>query len=303
MKTLRPETIRNAFPDVRFFGYGNDCFIGKLSFPQLGRADILPPCTFEGVIIMYVLKGDMSLTIGYNDYNVGSGSMCISFPGEFMRMTRQKGYTDSIRFDILVLSSKMFHLFDFDPNGAATRLRTRVVQADASTKLLLRAYRELINSISRMSHREAERSMGFVLHSMSIEISHLWPRLLAANRQKTAVKSPDKELFDQFSLLVTENCTQQRKTEFYAQSLGVTERHLCQVVMKNSGKKTAQFIRDALVLECCSTLKFSSKPILEIAQELGFPNQQSFYRFFLRSTGMPPSEYRSTKETPSAARL
>lgn len=293
MKTITPETIRNAFPDVRFFGYGNDCFIAKLNFPALGRTNLLDPCLFEGLMVMYTLKGEMLLTIGYNDYNVVPGSMSISFPGDVIRLSRQKGYTDSIRIDLLVISTKMLHLLDLNQNVVTTRLHTRLVQVDASTKLLLRSYRELINSISRMPHRESERSMGYVLQSMSIEISHSWPRLLVANRPKLSVKSPEKSLYDQFVLLVTENCSTQRKTGFYARSLGLSERRLCQLVMDFSGKNTAQYIRDALLQECCNRLKYSSRPIMELAEELGFPDQKSFYRFFLRSTGMPPSAYRS----------
>jgi len=108
-------------------------------------------------------------------------------------------------------------------------------------------------------------------------------------------KSKQDKLVEKFLTLVKENYKKHRIVEFYADKLCLTPKYLSKVVKQNSNKTAADWVEDHVILEAKALLKSTDKTIGQISEELNFPTQSFFGKYFKRRTGLPPKDYRKTR--------
>lgn len=84
----------------------------------------------------------------------------------------------------------------------------------------------------------------------------------------------------------------ERKVLYYADRLHLSASYLSTVVKRISGKTAAEWIDDYVVLEAKALLKSTKLTIQQISDELNFPSQSFFGKYFKRITGLSPKEYR-----------
>ena len=65
-------------------------------------------------------------------------------------------------------------------------------------------------------------------------------------------------------------------------------------MMSASGRSVRTWIEIYVVTEAKAMLRDSSMTIQQIAEELNFPSQTFFGKYFKRVTGMSPNQYRKT---------
>lgn len=81
--------------------------------------------------------------------------------------------------------------------------------------------------------------------------------------------------------------------DFYAGSLEVSTKHLSRTVKSQTGVSPVEWIDRFIVLEAKVLLKSSSLNIQQISDELNFPSQSFFGKYFKKKTGMTPKEFRN----------
>jgi len=92
--------------------------------------------------------------------------------------------------------------------------------------------------------------------------------------------------------LVENHYKEHRGLEFYADKLFITPKHLSKVVKTTSGKPANEWIDEYVVLEAKALLKSTNMTVEQISNELNFPSQSFFGKYFKRVTGMSPREYK-----------
>lgn len=102
-----------------------------------------------------------------------------------------------------------------------------------------------------------------------------------------------QEIHEDFLELVETHSLSHRELSFYADRLCITPKYLSKMVLQASGKSAKEWIFTRIMLEAKVLLFDRSRPIQEISEILGFPNQSSFGSFFRKMKGMSPSAYRS----------
>ncbi|GHT43980.1 AraC family transcriptional regulator [Bacteroidia bacterium] len=110
-------------------------------------------------------------------------------------------------------------------------------------------------------------------------------------------KSKHGMLVDNFLKHVQAHYKEQRGIEFYARKLCLTPKYLSKVIMGNSGKSASEWIDDYVILESKALLKSTNMTILQISDELNFPSQSFFGKYFKRLVGVSPKEYREKYDT------
>jgi AraC-like DNA-binding protein len=101
-----------------------------------------------------------------------------------------------------------------------------------------------------------------------------------------------EKIFEQFSQLLRERCTERRSVSFYAGKLCLTPKYLSSTVKEISQKTAGEWIDESVILEAKVMLKSSSMSIQQVSDALSFPNQSFFGRYFKRHVGVSPREYR-----------
>lgn len=99
---------------------------------------------------------------------------------------------------------------------------------------------------------------------------------------------------DRFINLVQQNFKRERFLDFYAGKLGITSKHLSRTVKTQTGYTAVEWIERYVILEAKVMLKSSNLTIQQISDELCFPSQSFFGKYFKKSTGMSPKEFRNT---------
>lgn len=111
--------------------------------------------------------------------------------------------------------------------------------------------------------------------------------------QSDSMLSRQAVLFQQFLSLVNRHAAQGARTiQFYADRLCTAPHHLCAVVKEASGQTIMQWVERAVVSEAKVELRYTDRPVSDIAHQLHFDDASTFTRYFRRVTGMTPSEYR-----------
>jgi AraC family transcriptional activator of pobA len=74
--------------------------------------------------------------------------------------------------------------------------------------------------------------------------------------------------------------------------VGVTNSQLARLSRDVLGMSPSEFINARLVKEAQRELVYSSLTVKQVAHELGFNDPAYFSRFFLKQTGLKPTEFR-----------
>jgi AraC-like DNA-binding protein len=106
--------------------------------------------------------------------------------------------------------------------------------------------------------------------------------------------SKQGRMSEQFLYLVQENFREHRFLDFYAKKLEITAKHLSRTVKNQTGYTAVEWIERYVILEAKVLLKSSNLNIQQISDELNFPSQSFFGKYFKKLTGLSPKEYRNS---------
>jgi AraC family transcriptional activator of pobA len=80
----------------------------------------------------------------------------------------------------------------------------------------------------------------------------------------------------------------------YANMLNITPKALAKITKAHFSKTLTNLIADRIIMEAKRELYLSSKPVKEIAYELGYDDEGYFSRFFKNNTNISPQMFRDT---------
>ncbi|MDN3547499.1 helix-turn-helix domain-containing protein [Mucilaginibacter aquaedulcis] len=156
-------------------------------------------------------------------------------------------------------------------------------------KMLLDIYLLMQQKMARETHpyrMEISRSM---LITMLYEVESIYEKQHVIVKGKQTRK---QELNVLFQDLVFHHYKEHRNVQFYADSLYVSPKHLTETIKEVTGRTAGEWIDDAVVLEAKVLLRNKEISIAHVAEEIHFPDQSSFGKYFKKHTGMSPSDYR-----------
>ncbi len=111
---------------------------------------------------------------------------------------------------------------------------------------------------------------------------------------KDEIISNKGRMANKFLALVQENYKKERFLDFYASQLEITSKHLSRTIKSQTGFTAVEWIERFVILEAKVLLKSTNLNIQQIADELNFPSQSFFGKYFKKYTGMSPKEFRNT---------
>ena len=82
--------------------------------------------------------------------------------------------------------------------------------------------------------------------------------------------------------------------EAISEAVGLSRSYLSRLFKKETGVSLSSYIRKKKIEEALDMLRFSKKPVSEIATDLAFSSHSYFIKVFKQETGMTPGEFRAS---------
>lgn len=104
--------------------------------------------------------------------------------------------------------------------------------------------------------------------------------------------SGEESIMQRFMHEVRTHYKEERKVQFYAERLHLTAGYLSTLIKNISGKTASEWIDSYVLLEAKVMLKQTNMTVQQISDELNFPSQSFFGKYFKRLEGTSPKKFR-----------
>lgn len=296
---LNISKIKEYFPASQRTGISEDFCLLDIKFD--GKIHKLEhPCRFDGILMLYCVKGNVRMSINLNEYEIKDNSLIVCAPGNLIKLADTVGLdTQGLHYVMIAMSQNFASGLRIDfkkvlSEGVAL-LKDPVITLPENVKELTAHYLSLMAELSGAELEMRDDALRSLMSSMLCVVAGVWrekvEQLKDASLQST---TRSRMIFEQFIRLVSQYHTQHRNVGFYADKLCLTPKYLSKLIKNASGRSAPEWIDSYVILEAKNLLKYSDIAIKEIVYRLNFPNQSVFYKFFKARTGMTPSGYRNS---------
>ncbi len=108
----------------------------------------------------------------------------------------------------------------------------------------------------------------------------------------TSDTEKNNTLMIKFIFLLFRNYKYHRNASFYADSLHLSHNHFTRIIKRISCRTPSEWIAIVTINQAKKLLRRNDLSIKEVAEELSFPEQFTFRKYFKHHTGIAPKEFR-----------
>lgn len=253
-------------------------------------ASVTEPIKFAATSWIFIFKGTCRADINLVSYEIKAPALVCVKSTQIMLPT----YFSSDLDATVIVTSKRFseNLFMFMNSSPLNAMVNRhpVVPIPENIvplfKDFIKSTREIISDTTNPFGSQA------LLYQMLLFIHKVGYKCYEPYNNE--VVSRQGRMSDQFLALVQEHFRKERFLDFYAEKLDVTPKHLSRTIKKQTGYTAVEWIERFVILEAKLLLKSSNLNIQQIADELNFPSQSFFGKYFKKQTGMSPKDFRNS---------
>lgn len=282
---------------------GDQYMVARLSARRLAgrpRPRLLrDPFRIDGMAWLLCRRGTLEVEINLTPYVLTPGMWLMVHVNSIVQI---RSYDEDIDSLALFTSLEFMRETNIDLNVLASTLAGRLVDTPPVLPLDSGEMRT-VQRYYRMLRDNAAASGGEPLLTLSIArnlVAALCYQALSIYRRNApepdadgSTPRPTSYVHD-FMELVRLHHRAERKVGFYASRLFITPKYLSLLVKNATGRSAADWIDQFVVLEAKSLLRFSGRSVSQIADDLNFPNQSTFGKYFKHLTGLSPTQYQKS---------
>ena len=137
-----------------------------------------------------------------------------------------------------------------------------------------------------------------LIKSMGLTICYEILNMYFTNQPLQPLQQGKKDVvFQNFMLSLFRFYRKERDVSFYARMQHITPRYFSAIIKEKTGDSALQWIVRMVITEAKQLLEESDLSIKEIADQLNFPTQSFFGKYFKQYVGVSPKEYRNNAAT------
>ena len=248
------------------------------------------PLKLSAACMVIVFKGSLKWSVNLRDYIVNESECILITEGTIVEnLTCETG--SQVIF--LVFSQAMLSELSPSIQDNYRRLCTRQVVVSE----LPRQHLEMTQSVYQML-RTIMSDAVFAANRLAAAFSCLALMLNiimqeAESEQKPANKTTRQdEIVARFLQCVATNYRTHRELGYYAHELGLSLKYMSHVIYEQTGRHPSQWIKDHVILDAKTMLRSGRYSVQQVAEELNFPNQSFFGKYFKEAVGVSPKKWK-----------
>jgi len=248
------------------------------------------PFLAKGMLFGLCLKGYAKLRINYKEYDIVPNSIFIVLPNQIFEPLEK---SDDHYVECLFFSPDFVNTLPLPKNFDVLNNMTLcpcLSVSDENMNELIEYHSFIVRVCNRSKHIHDET----VAKSLMYAFIALMASLYAETEVNTELSTNSRGtiIVDEFCQLLMKYHTTERTASFYSDKLCISTQYLSRTLKRLTGRSVNTWITEAVILEAKVLLKSSDKSVLEISEELNFPNPSFFIRYFKQYAGITPLKYR-----------
>lgn len=234
-------------------------------------------------------KGSGTHIIDFEQFNIQKGQIYFMIPGQVHNWT----FTTPPDGFVVNFSANLFPTFLSDVHYLELFPFFRGVAQDSILELsgeILKQAKDILSAVVDEINNDAAGAMDMVrclLISLFIMLSRN-----NIQTEKNHIPQHSRLVLHNFRKLVEQYYAEKKLPKEYAEMLYITPNHLNALCNDVLGKPAGEVIRDRVILQAKRLLVNADMQVTEIAQQLSFPDNSYFTKFFKKYTGSTPEEFR-----------
>lgn len=250
------------------------------------------PAKIDKAFATICLEGYAEGSINLRPCRYSANDFFIVLPGQIIQYLNK---SDDFRGLFIVVSKRFVDNFELNAKDSVSMFfylqENPIMHLNSEELVLLLDFFTMLKRALQQTHNpqriEMVRLLGQAFFYGIYGSQQLQRRDNGNNTKKGA-------LFDAFYHLILRHYKDSREVGFYADKLCLTPKYLSTVIRELTGKSALDWINGYVILEAKSLLKSTDKTVQQISNELNFPSQSFFGKYFKRLVGVSPKEYRNT---------
>lgn len=235
-------------------------------------------------------QGSADLKINMRDYHIEAPAVLLVLNDQIYQSA---GHSEDLRSKV-ILMSRSFSDSLFANSGEILPLKSSIMKNPVmkieNEENVFGQFFQLLQNIAASPRQEFKiESARHLTLSMFYGYSHLKHEV----NEVKSTNSRQEEIFTKFTELLERHHKKEREIAFYADKMCITSKYLSQVIKDYTGKTALGIIEEYVISEAKSMLLSTTMSIQQISDELKFPSQSVFGKYFKRVAGISPSEYRN----------
>ena len=281
--------------DIMVMHYDQDYATRNDTKGRIYQHYLRAPSRMDALLFIGVTSGSMELQVDYVNYSVSDYELMVILP---THITQMKYISPDLKAWLLMISTSYLDTLsqskEKHPSALISYMQLkkhplREFEPD-KFRLLEKSLDFLCEKIRQPAHFFYQGLVNTALHLFLMELGNIY--LDKRETMQSPTLSRKEELFADFLDLLSMHCKEQHEVSFYANRLCITSQYLSLILKEQSGKSASQWIQDALMLEAKILLKAPRISVQQVADELYFPDQSTFGKFFKKHEGISPIAFR-----------
>jgi AraC-like DNA-binding protein len=283
-----------SFEDASIYKYGIGADITLIGNAEASRASrfIGHPFKIDKSMTIICDQGEVIFNINMQQYHIKAPAVIVVISGQTCELI---SYSNDLRCRIITMSrfftDNMFESLTSKSQGLFASILENPILGDENDTYVFNQYYEMLQNIAKSPLSEFK-----IEAARHLTLAMFYGYSYTKHQVSNNLKGTDRqiEIYTSFLNALKANFKTEREVRFYADRLCVTAKHLSQVVKDVTGRTALDIIEEYVITESKALLLSTSMSIQQIGDNLNFPSQSVFGKYFKRITAVSPSEYRKT---------
>lgn len=248
------------------------------------------PMKFTSFTTIFVRKGHCRFEINLQEYDIEAPCVVNVMSSDIMQPL---DISDDFEGAFMVMSSRFIEDFK---RGVGDSQLLGMIRANSLVHITPQSLSDFEMFYRQMRSITSDSTKPYVynavLHTL---LAFFFYTVLPCLNKERQEGSTATHITRRFLKLARDNFKRERFMDFYARELRITGKHLGRTIKQQTGFTASEWLDRMVILEAKVLLKSSSMTIQQIAEELNFPSQSFFGKYFKNIVGVSPKEFRNAR--------